>query len=108
MAANLAAETRTTIDAAFLLIRDAFELDVDSELAVSFQEAYAAATGAKLPVGAKPFADDGSCFWQKRGIAAITHGPEAGGAHTTSEWVNIDDLMRVAVVYAATAVGFCG
>ncbi len=107
LVAGVAAEAGATIDAEFLLIRDAFELDEQSDLAVTFQKVFANVTGDKLPIGAKPFADDGSCFWQKKGIAAITHGPEAGGAHTTSEWVNIDDLVRVAVVYAATAVGFC-
>jgi len=108
LAAKLAAETGAKIDAKFLLIRDAFELDGDCDLAVAFQNVHEMVTGAKLPVGAKPFADDGSCFWQKKQIPVITHGPHAGGAHTTSEWVLIDDLVRMAVVYAATAVSFCG
>lgn len=108
LTATIAAETGATIDAKFLLIRDAFELDAESDLAVGFQGAYRAVTGAELPIGAKPFADDGSCFWQKKGIPVVTHGPHAGGAHTTSEWVDIEDLVRVAVVYAATAVSFCG
>ena len=37
------------------------------------------------------------------GIPAITHGPRAGGQHTVSEWVEIDDLLRIALLYAATA-----
>ena len=32
----------------------------------------------------------------------------AGGAHTLEEWVSIEDLVRVAKVYALTALGFCG
>ena len=39
------------------------------------------------------------------GVPAITHGPRAGGQHTVSEWVEIDDLVRVAWLYAATAAG---
>ena len=31
----------------------------------------------------------------------------AGGQHTVSEWVEIDDLVRVAWLYAATALDFC-
>ncbi len=108
LTADVATQTGAKIDARFMLIRDAFELDAESDLAVLFQAAYSSTTGKELPIGAKPFADDGSCFWHKKGIPAITHGPQAGGAHTTSEWVSIDDLVRVAVVYAATAVGFCG
>ena len=33
--------------------------------------------------------------------------PARGGQHTVSEWVEIDDLVRVAKLYAATAVVFC-
>jgi acetylornithine deacetylase/succinyl-diaminopimelate desuccinylase-like protein len=40
-------------------------------------------------------------------VPAITHGPRAGGQHTVSEWVEIDDLVRVAWLYAATALDFC-
>ena len=40
-------------------------------------------------------------------IPAITHGPKAGGQHTVSEWVSIEDLVRVAAVYALTAAGYC-
>ena len=40
-------------------------------------------------------------------MPAITHGPRAGGQHTVSEWVEIDDLVRVAWLYAtATALVF--
>ena len=103
----IAKETGATMETGFHLIRDAFQLDVNSDLATDFMAAYSAVSGTALPVGAKPFADDGSCFWQKKAIPVITHGPRAGGAHTTEEWVSIDDLVRVANVYAATAVLFC-
>ena len=64
------------------------------------------AAGQVLPTGPKPFVDDGNCFWASR-IPAITHGPRAGGPHTIHEWVSIDDLVRVAQVYALTAVAYC-
>jgi acetylornithine deacetylase/succinyl-diaminopimelate desuccinylase-like protein len=41
------------------------------------------------------------------GVPAITHSPRAGGAHTAHEWVDIDDLQRVALLYATTAAAFC-
>ena len=41
------------------------------------------------------------------GVAAITHGPRAGGQHTLNEWVDIDDLVRVAHLYALTAAAYC-
>jgi len=73
----------------------------------TFQHAHAAVTGRELPHGPKAFVDDGNCFWGRRDLPAITHGPLGGGAHTVNEWVAIDDLVRVAQVYALTAVAFC-
>ena len=37
----------------------------------------------------------------------LTHGPLAQGAHTTRETVSLDELVRVARVYALTAVAYC-
>jgi acetylornithine deacetylase/succinyl-diaminopimelate desuccinylase-like protein len=101
-------ETRTTIDLQYQLIRDAFRLDMEHPFVASFDAMYRTISGTDLPRGSKPFVDDGNCFWAVAGVPAITHGPKAGGQHTTDEWVEIDDLVRVATLYAATAVHFCG
>ena len=69
--------------------------------------AYQAATGNEIPLGAKPFVDDGNAFIRAGGIPAVTHGPDAKGAHTVHEEVPVDELVRVALVYALTAVAFC-
>jgi len=107
VAASLAAATGVSIEMSFVPIREAFQLDANAPLVVQFQKSYTALSGQPLPLGAKPFVDDGNTFWAKAGIPAITHGPRAGGAHTTQEWVSIDDLCRVARLYAATAVRYC-
>jgi acetylornithine deacetylase/succinyl-diaminopimelate desuccinylase-like protein len=104
---QLATDTQTQVDRKLTLMRDAFELKQDDVVA-AFQDAHQAIAGAPLPTGAKPFCDDGNSFWALARIAAITHGPRAGGAHTLDEWVSIRDLVRVALVYAATAVAYCG
>jgi succinyl-diaminopimelate desuccinylase len=103
---RLAAETRTAVDLRWMLIRDAFALDPADPLVVAFQGCYETISGAPLPTGPKPFVDDGNSFSALGGVPAITHGPRAGGQHTVSEWVEIDDLVRVALLYAATAVGY--
>jgi acetylornithine deacetylase/succinyl-diaminopimelate desuccinylase-like protein len=100
--------TRTAITVDFFLMRDAFLLDQNDALVAAFQEAHRATAGAPLPIGPKPFCDDGNSFWALARVPAITHGPRAGGPHTLNEWVSIDDLVRVAHVYALTAVGYCG
>ena len=58
-------------------------------------------------MGAKPFVDDGNTFISKGGIPALTHGPAATGAHTLNEQVPVAELVRLARVYALTAVNFC-
>jgi len=88
-------------------IRGAFALDEGSRLVQAFDQASIAVRGKALERGAKPFVDDGNSFSALAGIPAITHGPRAGGQHTVHEWVEIDDLVRVAQLYALTAALFC-
>ncbi len=106
--ADIARETRTHIDAEFRIIRDPFRLSPADPLVSAFQACHEAMTGAPLPLAAKPFVDDGNSFFGLGPIPAITHGPRAGGQHTVNEWVDLDDMARVAVLYAMTAVRYCG
>jgi succinyl-diaminopimelate desuccinylase len=105
--ADLARDTRTTVDLTWTFIRDAFFLKPDDPLVLAFQSAYTTISGQPLPLGPKPFVDDGNSFYGLKNIPAITHGPRAGGQHTVNEWVDIDDLVRVAHLYALTAVIYC-
>lgn len=105
--ADVERQTGTTINVNFRFIRDAFQLE-DTPLTTAFQDAYRTLSGHVLPAGAKPFVDDGNSFWALARVPAITHGPRAGGQHTVNEWVSIEDLVRVAVLYALTAVAYCG
>jgi acetylornithine deacetylase/succinyl-diaminopimelate desuccinylase-like protein len=104
---EVAAQFNVTIDGRFQVARDAFELDRDDPFVTAFQQAHQSATGLELPIGAKPFVDDGNAFIRQGGIPAITHGPNAKGAHTLHEEVPVSELLRVALVYALTAITFC-
>ena len=104
---EVAAETRTKIDSEFLVRRDAFEINADDPFVAAFQSAYSAVAGKPLPIGAKPFVDDGNAFVARAKIPAITHGPDAKGAHTLNERVPVAELVRVAQTYALTALAFC-
>jgi acetylornithine deacetylase/succinyl-diaminopimelate desuccinylase-like protein len=95
------------VDGRFQMARDAFEIDEHHPVVAAFQTAHGAVSGRELPIGAKPFVDDGNAFVRQAGVPAITHGPAAKGAHTLYEEVPIAELERVALVYALTAVGFC-
>jgi acetylornithine deacetylase/succinyl-diaminopimelate desuccinylase-like protein len=104
---DVAQATGTDVSAEFMIMRDAFRLNLDDPFVACFQQAYAVTTEKPLPIGAKPFCDDGNSFWSLAGIPAITHGPTASGAHTLNEWVSIDDLVRIAGIYALTAAMYC-
>lgn len=105
--ADVAKETGTTIESDYQLCRDGYEIDADSPFVGAFNGACEAIMGQALPAGAKPFVDDGHAFASLGGIPAITHGPNAFGAHTVNEEVAVSELERVALVYALTAIGFC-
>jgi succinyl-diaminopimelate desuccinylase len=106
--ADLARDTHTTVDLTWTFIRDAFYLKPEDPLVQAFQSAYTTISGQPLTLGPKPFVDDGNSFYGLKNIPAITHGPRAGGQHTVNEWVDIDDLVRVAHLFALTAVLYCG
>ena len=95
------------VDCRWQLVRGGFELDCRHPVVDAFDRAVAAELGAPLPRGPKRFADDGNSFSDRAGIPAITHGPRATGAHTVDERVAVDELTRVARVYAATALRYC-
>ncbi|MEM7030321.1 MAG: M20/M25/M40 family metallo-hydrolase [Chloroflexota bacterium] len=107
MLADLAGETGTEIDLEISVQGDAFQLEVDNPIVEAFQAAHTAVTGTPLPVGAKPFVDDGHAYAALANIPPLTHGPDATGAHTLNEQVPVSELVRVAQVYALTAIGFC-
>ena len=107
IAAEVAEATNTHIDVKFQIARDAYQIDENEDIVKAFQSAHEGATGQQLPLGAKPFVDDGNTFVRLGGIPAITHGPDAKGAHTVNEEVPINELERIANVYALTALAFC-
>ena len=96
------------VDGGFMFLSEPFELDQSHPLLSAFQTAYVATTGGELPLGGKPLLDDGNNIVRLSDAAPITHGPNAKGAHTVEEEVPVAELVRVAVVYALTALCFCG
>ncbi len=99
--------TRTHISTDFHVMAEAFSIDPNDPLVSALQSAHTASTGKPLPLGGKPFVDDGNVFSHQAKIPALTHGPKAMGAHTVNESVSLDELVRVAQVYALTAVAYC-
>ena len=105
--ADVADSHQVTADTTIHFVRDGYRLDTSHPVVTAFQDAARRVMGQPLPEGCKPFIDDGNTFAAIAGIPAITHGPDARGAHTTQEEVPLAELERVAMVYALTAAGFC-
>ena len=96
------------VDGDFMFVAGPFQIDPSHPLVQAFQSAYQAATGTSLPLGGKPLLDDGNNIIRVSDAVPITHGPNGLGAHTVDEEVAVDELLRVALVYALTALCFCG
>ncbi|MDP6016400.1 MAG: M20/M25/M40 family metallo-hydrolase [Candidatus Latescibacteria bacterium] len=107
MLQDLADRTGTQIEHDFEVQGDAFRIDLKDPLVGAFRSAYESCTGEQLSPGRKSFVDDGNSFARLAGIPALTHGPAATGAHTLSEEVSVAELIRVAQVYALTAITYC-
>ncbi|HIC17839.1 MAG: M20/M25/M40 family metallo-hydrolase [Candidatus Poribacteria bacterium] len=104
---ELAKTSCTSIEVNFKVQGDAFSISSEDPIITAFQNAHQAVAGNTLSFGNKPFVDDGNAFSAVAGIPALTHGPAATGAHTLQECVSVAELVRVAQVYALTAVGYC-
>ena len=70
-------------------------MESDNSLIQSFQSVCRDLMGNPLPVRAKPFVDDGNIFRSRGGVPAITHSPDAKGAHTVHEEVPVNELVCV-------------
>ncbi|MEE2658949.1 MAG: M20/M25/M40 family metallo-hydrolase [Candidatus Latescibacterota bacterium] len=106
MAWSVAENHGVEVDVEFSQMGDAFELGDDEPLVTAFQRCYRQQSGGcELPVGAKPFLDDGNRFCAA-GVPSVTHGPASRGAHTISERVPVAELVRVAELYALIATEF--
>ena len=86
---------------------EAYSVAATDPVVAALRDAYHEVTGSALPTGSKPFVDDGNRYAFHAGIPALTHGPAASGAHTTDEQVPVAELLRVARVYALTALAYC-
>jgi acetylornithine deacetylase/succinyl-diaminopimelate desuccinylase-like protein len=99
--------TGATAEIEFQQVRDAFALCGEDPIVTDFQSSLFDVAGRSLPFGKKPFVDDGNSVYGLAKRPAVTHGPRAGGQHTLEEWVDIDDLNRLALTYAMTAIRYC-
>lgn len=108
LTAAVAEATGTRIEVTIQLSGEAFHLEEEDPLVAAFHGGFGTTDGGgRLEPGAKLFVDDGNAFYTMKQTPVITHGPAATGAHTLDERVPIDEMVRVAQVYALTAIAYC-
>jgi acetylornithine deacetylase len=85
-----------------------YQTALDPPIVAALQSAHEAVLGA--PVELQGFAAvDDATYFERAGIPAISYGPGSIlTCHCFDESVPIDDVIRAAKVYAATAIGWCG
>jgi acetylornithine deacetylase/succinyl-diaminopimelate desuccinylase-like protein len=89
-----------------LLVRDAFEVRQDEDVAATVSAAAAAILGHPPAIGGASYWAD-AAFIAAAGIPTVMFGPGGEGAHAVEEWVSIADTAAVARTLLATAERIC-
>ncbi len=94
------------VDGQVVLIDDrpAVEIPEDDPLVLALCAAHEAVTGEPARLGGVPGATDGTVLTSQGGVPSVVYGP--GGkwiAHQADEFVEVDDIVRCAEVFAAAA-----
>ncbi|NDL59570.1 ArgE/DapE family deacylase [Phytoactinopolyspora mesophila] len=87
--------------------RPAVEIDAADPVVTALAQAHEAVTGEPARYGGVPGATDGTILTRDAGIPTVVYGP--GGkwiAHQADEFVEVDDIIRCAHVYAEAAHRF--
>jgi succinyl-diaminopimelate desuccinylase len=87
--------------------RPAVDTALDSPVVQALCAAHEAVTGVPAVIGGVPGATDGTILTSRTGIPSVVYGP--GGkwiAHQADEFVEVDDIVRCAHVFAEAALRF--
>lgn len=86
-----------------------FITDPDSRLVQALIGACRRTNGSPPECVGKTGYSDANAFAGRLGIPAVAFGPGAiGSGHCPDEWVDIDDLYKVAQIYVVAAIDYCG
>ena len=105
--ADAAAEHGVTVKLSVIDDRPSVATPDDHRLVRAVWDAHAAVTGDEPRLGGVPGSTDGTVLTSRTGMASVVYGP--GGkwiAHQADEFVEIDDIVTHARVYAGAAIRF--
>ncbi|HSJ27823.1 MAG TPA: M20 family metallopeptidase [Acidimicrobiia bacterium] len=104
---QVANSTGVDVTVTVLVDRPATETSPEDPIARAVIDAHVEVAGVDPVIGGVPGTTDGTILWRDAGIPVVVYGP--GGkwiAHQADEYVEVDDLVLHARVYAAAALRF--
>ena len=84
-----------------------FETPLDHPMITTLQEKFRSVMGQEVVMGACTAWTDGGLLSRYGNIPTVVLGPGGSGAHTSSEFITIDHMPKLALIYALAAVDFC-
>ena len=89
-----------------LMVRDPFEVAADTRIVLNLEGACEEVLGAvPAHTGENPWMD--SALLANAGVETVVFGPRGAGAHADVEWVDLDSVVELAAILAATAQRYC-
>jgi acetylornithine deacetylase len=89
-----------------LFAREPLETAPDEAIVAALIEHATLILGRRPEMVGVPFWTDAALL-SAAGIPTVVFGPRGAGAHADVEWVDLDDLVRLAEILLATASAFC-
>ena len=108
MAAGIATETRGQMDVRIRRLRDGFQIDPETPIAVALQDAYASIHRRPIELVGMNYVADSSAFIHEAGVPALQYGPGLARAHADVEWVSLKDLVDTTEVLLNAALNYLG
>jgi len=84
------------------------EIDPDHAIVKTLSESFEQVCKKPARVEGAPFACDGFLFDKYGHMPVVILGPGGENAHAADEYVNIEDLINLAKIYALTIMNWCG
>lgn len=101
------ASGQIAIDLAFQPVRESFRIDPAEPIAAIVRQAYADLAGKPLPLIGISVVADAPLLIREGHVPTVYHGPASDRAHSDVEHIALDELVRVAKLYALCALRFC-
>ena len=101
------ADPEFTVQQRTTLVREPFEVSIDSPIVRNVERAVEQVTGDQpIHAGQGPCMD--SALLAAAGVDTVVIGPAGGGAHSDEEWVELESVEKLVGILGETAIQYCG